>query len=104
LEESEVKGHYKFEEPPSLIDSYDVEILVIICLIIVGTFSTIMHLRIRNLTKVPRQDFLDYIRLIDPPEEDSDEDANDEELKKMILGVSEKMRKKIQIRDEKEQR
>ena len=70
----------------------------------VGTFSTIMHLRIRNLTKVHRQDFLDYIRLIDPPEEDSDEDANDEELKKMRLGVSEKMRKKIQIRDEKEQR
>ena len=57
--------------------SYDIEIVVLICLIILAAFSTIMHLRILNLQRVTRQDFEDYIRLIDPPDEETDDDEDD---------------------------
>jgi hypothetical protein len=74
----------------SIIASYDIEILVLICLIFLYTFSTFKHLRIRNLTKITIQEFKDYIRLIDPPDdEDEDEDV---ELQEIKLGMSEKYR------------
>lgn len=38
----------------STIASYDIEILVLICIIILTTFSIIKHLRIMNLTRVTR--------------------------------------------------
>ena len=41
----------------SVIASYDIEILVLICIIILTTFSIIKHFRIMNLTRVTRQDF-----------------------------------------------
>jgi hypothetical protein len=42
-------GPYKLGAP-SFVASYDIEILVLICMILIGTFSLIKHYRIKNLT------------------------------------------------------
>ena len=73
-------GTYTLGEP-SFMASYDIEMITLILSTLLFFFSLIKHFRIRNLTKISRQDFLNYIRLIDPPEEEEDSDGEDEELK-----------------------
>lgn len=61
----------------------------------------IKHFRIQKLTKISRKDFIDYINLIDPPEEEEDVDPTDAELAEMELGMTNRIRNKQKIEEAK---